>query len=223
MNYPNPIAIATMAAILSIAASGFTQAAMLYDVNNGATSTTNTQAGWIAATPTNGVTFTTVGGGTLNFRDRNTGNTDGASGDTANNDMWRDLFFIRGTAGPVEPGLGVDVTISGLLASTQYNVNVWAWDDSSDNGRTATWNGNLISFPTTGDPTSLNDYVVAFTATTNSSGTLVLQGRDAGGQNDDVYLNGFELSAVTQNIPEPGSLAVLGLGGLMLARRRRTN
>ena len=203
------------ACFCALSALAFHANAALYDVNNGVSATGNTQAGWIAATAANGVTFSGAGS-TIASRDRGTGNTNGPGGDTANNDMWRDFIFGNGSD---LAGEGLDITITGLLANTDYNVRLWGWDDSSNNGRTALWNGNLLTFPSDPDPTDLDDYVVAFTATTNGSGTLVLQGRAVNtGQPHNVFVNGFELVAV----PEPGSLALALIGGLLMVRRRRS-
>lgn len=212
-------------AILCTLAIGFifssqmvASAGLLYDVNNGPTSIVNTQSGWIAATPTNGVTFATVGGTTLLSRDRGTGATDGPGADSTNNNMWRDFIFVSGSDNTGTKGL--NITITGLLFSTDYNVRIWSWDDSTSNNPEATWNGNSLTFPNSPDPASLNNYVVAFTATTDNMGTLVLQGRGVDEQSNNVFINGFELTAV----PEPGSLALLGLGLLTtieFIRRKR--
>lgn len=188
--------------------------AALYDVNAGVNSTINTQSGWIAATSANGVTYTGVGA-TIDSRDRGTGNTNDPGADTAHSDMWRDFIFANGSNAP---GEGLDISISGLLASTDYNVRIWGWDDSSNGGRDTLWNGsNSLFFGAGPDPTSLNDYVVSFTATTNASGVLLLQGRANTTQDHNVFVNGFELVAV----PEPGSLMLLPLGILLMTRRRR--
>jgi len=201
--------LGTLAIGVIFATPMIASAGLLYDVNNGATTTTNTLSGWIAATPTNGVTFAAVGGATIGFRDRGVGNTDGTGADSANNDMWRDFIFVSGSDATGTKGL--DITITGLLFSTNYNVRVWAWDDSTSTNPVATWNGNSLTFPNTPDPASLNDYVVSFTATTDNLGTLVLQGRGVNAATNNVFINGFELTAV----PEPGSLALLGLGLMM--------
>ena len=60
-----------------------------YDVNDVASN--NTQAGYLAVdlNGSNNVLFTGVGGATIEDRDRNADNTNGAGGDTTNNDMWK--------------------------------------------------------------------------------------------------------------------------------------
>ncbi len=114
----------------------------------------------------------------------------------------------------------MDVTVTGLLADQLYNVRLWAFDDSSNGGISMTWNGNPLGFPATPDPTSLDDYVVAFQAATDNTGTLLLQGRvaDGGQACCNVFVNGFEL---TQVVPEPATatLALLGVAGLARCRR----
>jgi hypothetical protein len=153
--------------------------AMLFDVNVDAGSPS--QAGFTAvdAGNINDVTFTAVGAGVIiDDRDRTNGNTDGAGGDTANNDMWRDFIFANGSDAA---GEGLDITIANLSANTTYDVRLWAFDDSSGGGRTASWNGSTLTIPDSPDPTSLNTQVVSFQATTDVSGTLVLEGRFVSG------------------------------------------
>ena len=219
MNLACRCVLILLVALLTAPAYG----ALLFDVNNGTNATGNTQAGWMAAIPANGVTFASVAPTSLASRDRNTGNTNGSGGDVANNDMWRDFIFANGSS--VSNGGGMDISISGLMANTVYGVRLWGWDDSSNGGRSALWNGsNVLAFPNGPDPMSLDDYVVSFQATADSLGILVLQGRvDPNGDDDhNVFVNGFELTA----IPEPATIAVWGLLGLCWAglstwRRRR--
>ncbi|MFT5710751.1 MAG: hypothetical protein ACI8QT_001450 [Halioglobus sp.] len=64
-----------------------------------------------------GTAFAAVGG-RLDDRNCGTGNTNGAGGDTANNDMWRDFIFAR------DASAGMDITISSLFASTNYLVRL---------------------------------------------------------------------------------------------------
>lgn len=208
--------IAVAMAIISTDAS-----AVLFDAND--RSSNITQAGWTAVdlTGANGVTFTAVGGSVLDDRDRGTGNTNGAGGDVANNDMWRDFVFAddrpEGSVAGVD---GMDITVTGLMANRLYDVRLWAFDDSSNHSPSMTWNGNALGFPSVPDPTSLDDYVVAFQASTDGAGTLLLEGRVAGqgGNCCNVFVNGFE---VTKSVPEPAT-AMLGVFGVaMLGLRRR--
>ncbi len=174
----------------------------------------------------NGVTFAGVGGSALSDRDRGLSNTNGPGGDVANNDMWRDFIFDDDRSAPsVLPGVnGMGVTITGLKPEQLFEVQFWAFDDSSNGGRTMSWNGlpNLLSFPSSPDPTSLNDYTVVFQAASDASGTLVLEGRiqEPLGPCCNVFVNGFQLTA----IPEPSTIA-FGLCGLgfLIARRHRVH
>jgi hypothetical protein len=192
---------------------------LLYDVNDRTAS--DTQSGWteVNLDGVNGVTFTGVGGVFLDDRNRGTANTNGAGGDTDNNDMWKDFIFADERGVNVSSPAGVDITVSGLLANTFYDVRLWAFDDLSDGGRYMTWNGVALSIPNTPDPASLDSQLAEFTALSDASGNLLLEGRIGSPQGTccNVFVNGFELTAV----PEPGTLSLLGIGlmGLGFARR----
>lgn len=109
------------------------------------------------------------------------------------------------------------VTVSGLQANTPYTVGlVHAASIAADN-QDWTLNGALL-----GDDVFQTASVgapVEFTVTANGSGEISIVSTAPGnGSGTDVNL----LQAVTlEVIPEPASIALLGMGGLMMLRRRR--
>lgn len=227
MNPYYQLALAALAGI-ALAPATLTAATVYYDVNDDDDGASSTQAGWLATNPGSSVSFSAVGSGVvLDDRSR----TDNGGGAEA--DMWKDFIFINGSD-TTDNTKGMDVTITGLLLNTTYNISVWAYDDSSNdqlgNPRNTLWTGSnggtsaVLSFTGSGDidPTSLSDYTASFTGVTDGAGTLILAGRGTAGGvtvagQPNVFLNGFSLEAV----PEPSSAALLGVGGLALLLRRR--
>jgi len=219
--------LACIAATATFLCGSASAGPMLFDVDNTFTNqgaTEVTQTGWTGVNLSNiaGVTFSGVGGVGIESRDRGTQNTDGAGGDTVNNDMWRDFIFAYNPTGSVNES-GLDIMISGLLASTNYSVRLWAFDEGSNGGRNMTWNGNALNIPTNGDPNSLDDQVVTFVTASDAAGTLTLEGRIGSPQGTccNVFVNGFELTAAAE-VPVPATLVLFGLGlvGLGWTKRR---
>ena len=112
--------------------------------------------------------------------------------------MWKDFIFANGSNQTTE---GLDVSVSGLLANTTYDVTIWAFDDSSGSGRSADWTGSnggttaTLTF-TEGDPTSLSDWRIDITAITDGAGVFTLAGRSvsnrSAAQAHNVFINGLE-------------------------------
>jgi len=136
-----------------------------------------------------------IGGVTLDSRDRGSGNGGGPE-----SNMWRDFLFANGSNASA-PGTGLRISITGLAANTAYPVTIWAFDDSSNDGRDADWSGGgagpaTLSFPTAPDPSSLDDYRVVLEVTADASGDLVLSGLVAALNPDpshNVFINGLEV------------------------------
>lgn len=132
---------------------------------------------------------------------------------------------------------GLDVTITGLAISTQYQFEVWSYDPSSLGTRVSDWtaNGTLVAddytFTNTaaGVPAPADDNFgkFSFTASSDATGQLLLSGRRTDASRNGaatpaidvgVFLNGFRISTVPE--PTAALLGVIPMAGLALRRRR---
>jgi len=154
---------------------------------------------------------------------------------TPNSDqLYDDFIFVGASAGPVG---GIDLRISGgsLLPNTPYLFSLYAYDGISASFGTATpvrsanWfdgnNSDALVFNATFvvnvPPVTDDQYKFTGIARTDAAGQLFLKGRRVTTADLAVYVNGF----LVRNVPEPGSLFLIGVGGVALAgwRRRREN
>lgn len=136
--------------------------------------------------------------------------------------LLRDFVFSREATGTG----GLDIGLTGLTPNLAYNVTIWSFDTGSVGTRVSDWfaNGVLVrdnySFDGATLPTSNNDYRLAFSATADNSGSLLIGGRrDPTSVTFGVFFNALELTPV----PEPSLLGLLSLGGLaaVVAGRKR--
>lgn len=120
------------------------------------------------------------------------------------------------------------VKLSGLLASTSYQLNLWSASSAADVGTVYSWYdtsiGSVLLGTVTNGPsnpltaTSNTDYMVSGIVTTNASGELLLGVTSSNLSPTAGFINGFQLSS----IPEPSATVLLG--GIALAaglRHRR--
>jgi hypothetical protein len=162
--------------------------------------------GWVATSGPFTVTVVPLGSCTLDSRDRAA-----AGGGNGYNPLFRDFLFANASA---DDGDGLDVTITGLTPLKTYPVTLWSYDPSSVTPpRHSTWsasdgdNGLAVKVPlyvidnTLPGPSGLNDRRMDFTATSDSTGTLVIRGLKEQGYVSDpvathnVFLNGLLIGA----------------------------
>lgn len=179
------------------------------------------QDGWAQVTTSTlsatseGVGLTLVPqGNPLEDRDRGLSNGGGAE-----NDMWRDFFFINAEDTSISPAdRGFDITLTGLVPDAIYDVTIWAFDVSST-GRSSRWNGELQTIGID-PPETLDDETLTIQVTADAAGTALVVARSSSSPiNTAPFVNGMrvEFSA----IPEPSTALLMGLGLLGLASGRR--
>jgi hypothetical protein len=144
----------------------------------------------------------------------------GAGGSTANS--WQNGSIPSGTYAPLYTDYldvngfnGYTLTLGGLSANTTYSLTLWF---SNNTGYDL--NGSVTgsyTFYTSPSAANLTDNAFTTDVTTNGSGqivgTFMAMGYGTGG------LNGFQISAVS--VPEPSTVASMGLGLAFLALRLR--
>lgn len=112
-------------------------------------------------------------------------------------------------------GAAPTVTIEGLSANTDYAVGIVA---ASNTSVTHDWFINGTQVADDLEESEGQSAVPYFLGTTNSFGDLVILTNDH--QGGVALLQALVIDDDLTLIPEPGSLALMGLGGLLILRRR---
>jgi len=183
---------------------------------------------------TNTVTWATVGGISVG------GTTDtGASWNTATNivsgspgpsNSFNNTFGTEAWSNLSGGGSFQTINVTGLDSSRSYQIQLMHGEDRSI-GNGFDYIGTLVATDSAanianaslrfGDENDGNDFVFAVVTLEVSGVTgvdILYPDRDVAGTGDrDPSIAGV----VIQSVPEPSSLALLGLGGLLIARRRR--
>lgn len=144
-------------------------------------------------------------------------------------EIYRDFVFY--SADRAE-GSGLRLDLAGLAPNGEYSFTIYSFDSGSVGTRVSDWfaNDTLVrdnyTFSGSVLPVSNDQYSFSFNATADENGSISILGkRDATSVNTaaapefGVFINAIEITAV----PEPGTIALLGLAGLFVfARTRRT-
>ncbi len=220
--------------LLIAAVSGFTAVSIAstasaaiaeFDIEEDAS---NTQAGYASVFGSgtdNGVTLTLGGIASGDYRARGINATGVQGGDNDDNpvpegvfsDLYREVAFGRGAT--------VTLDFSGLAASTDYLITVVSYDSAQNGVISADWSsgassenitfdGDLIGAGNDPDTDTLDTYTATLAVTSDINGDVTVTGTSVAGL---IFVNG----AIVSEVPEPSSLALIGLGGLAMLRRRR--
>ncbi len=205
------------------------QAATVYNIDIDASGTDYLKSGYTrlvspftgsgGSVTIDGDTFTLFG--QAGARARGLGNATNIDG------VNRDFAFIEGGAGGVE--LGMQLGSAGGLEAGTWELSVYSWDSDvpvegqivgiyTDNGAVSeiiygasvdkSSTGPAVTFQFVSDGTSAYSLFIRDSAANPSAGT---------DSTDKIRFNGIDLVY----IPEPSSLGLLGIGGLLLLKRRR--
>ena len=126
-----------------------------------------------------------------------------------------DADFDTMMSGSVVDGVGQTLLLSGLTAGYEYQVQLFASDDRNSGVRTQRYGDGLGNYSDTFAQNTSSYVIGTFQADGSGTQIITIEGvSDSGKQ----VLSGY---ALTYAIPEPSSTALLGLGGLALALRRK--
>ena len=213
--------VGAMAVLLAVAC----QAEPILRLDFAAVATDPVQAGFTAHVGGSNATYsTTAGDVTLTLTDFSSagifrpGVSD--SGDFTYGALYCNSLFSN------EPKATVTLSGPGIDANKAYYIRIFSYDYNPSGGGTRTvtydvegdttgsFDPTSITFDRTAVPTSNYQYSALGTLTPSAAGELSFS---LSGPAAAVRLNALEL----QVIPEPGTLALFGLAGLLLLKRRR--
>jgi len=225
--------------ILAAGLAASAQAITIY-IDFGADATITTASGWNNVTSTLGAAPNTTPlpnmvsstgsttGISLSIVNRfNGANTMGTSGGlgsypgTATNDSLYGNTESFGSGANMFPSF----RLGGLVVGQTYDFKFFAsrtgvTGSPPDNRETQYTLAGATSGSVTLNATNNTTNTVTYSLTPNASGEILISigpGANNNNSNHFTYLNVLEINTV----PEPGSVALLGLGGLLLMRRRR--
>ncbi len=189
------------------------------DDDSGESGAANTETGFstmtLSANPSTfgaiTVQLSALSGGVLDDRDRAVP----AQTTTLTLDqIYDDFIFVLGQTN----GNGARIQISGLAPSTNYQLTVWSYDNSSGGARVSDWvetaSGvprvitNGYTFDGTVLPTRDTDDTFGGVLQSSPTGALTIEGRRSGGTSHGVFLNGLQLAPFSGFVVS-GNLATL--------------
>lgn len=204
-----------------------------------------TQSGFLSIPASNAKTYdVTTGGITFDIdvtnanianqnRDRGSGGATNPFGDlTRDFEQWYGIHSTSGNA------VEASVTLTGLVANTDYDLSFFTYNISSGQTTHTFYEGTspaaplITTFTTAGSQNNQAIWspgvILRINSGANAEISVTIQADefldDKGNADpgDDDYRSRLTLDGIAVNVvPEPGSLALLGLGSLLIMRRRR--